>query len=344
MVTAYSGRLPAEEIVRLNDPATGLNGVLVIHSTNLGAGFGGCRLMPHIPFDRAAADALRLAEAMSYSMALSGLPFGGAQSVLIEPTTPYDRAALFRSFAEAVNGLKGRYIASPDVGVTAKDLSAPANRTRATATMPSLIASGLFQALRAAASFALESDLRGLRVAVLGAGPVGAQICDLLKKAGAELLIADHDPSRAAKVAALYNGRAISMAEGVSANADILVPWTHFAGQDGSYFQGQNVAMVKARLVCGTASDPLETPRIAELLMDRGITYVPDYLANSGGAIAEAGTHLGESEASVRHRVSLIGPRLSYILNEARQRQLPPISVANQMAELSMALPERRAA
>ena len=97
MVSRPTRMTPPVECVRLFDAAAGLDGVIAIHSTALGPGAGGCRLWHYDDVDGALADALRLAEGMSYKNALAGLPFGGAKAVLRRPAGSFDRTALFRA-------------------------------------------------------------------------------------------------------------------------------------------------------------------------------------------------------------------------------------------------------
>ena len=66
-----------EQIVELNDPASGLKGFIAIHSTVLGPATGGTRYWRYNSAQLAIKDALRLSEAMSYKCALAGVPFGG---------------------------------------------------------------------------------------------------------------------------------------------------------------------------------------------------------------------------------------------------------------------------
>ena len=94
-----------EQVVRLSDEASGLRGFIVVHSTRLGPAAGGCRFWRYATGDDAFADALRLAEGMTYKNALAGLPFGGGKAVIRHPSGPYDRAALFRAFGRAVKEL-----------------------------------------------------------------------------------------------------------------------------------------------------------------------------------------------------------------------------------------------
>lgn len=85
MVSRPTRMTPPVECVRLFDAATGLDGVIAIHSTALGPGAGGCRLWHYDDVDGALADALRLAEGMSYKNALAGLPFGAPRRCCAAP-------------------------------------------------------------------------------------------------------------------------------------------------------------------------------------------------------------------------------------------------------------------
>lgn len=61
------------------DPTTGLKAVVAIHSQQLGPALGGCRYLPYADDESAMADAIRLAQGMSYKAALAGLPVGAAR-------------------------------------------------------------------------------------------------------------------------------------------------------------------------------------------------------------------------------------------------------------------------
>lgn len=350
MVVAYPGRVPAEEVVRLEDRAAGLDGVIVIHSTALGPGAGGCRLWQYADIDAAAADAFRLAEGMSYKNAMAGLPFGGAKAVLRRPAGDFDRVALFCAFGRAVADLGGRYVTAEDVGTRVSDMREVAGVTRHVAGLegkaggaggdPSpWTARGVVESVRAAASFAFESDLKGLRVAVQGTGNVGAEVCRLLADAGAQLTIADVAPDRRDRLEKILGARVVDSDAIAAADVDIFVPCAL-----GGVLDARSVASMKARVVCGAANNQLAAPRVADMLFERGVVYVPDYVANAGGIISVAAEYLGESAALVDARVAQIGPRVRMILDEARHRCLSPATIADRMAERLIAESVRRVA
>src|SRR5687768_4455329 len=96
-----------EEVVFFSDAATGLEGVIALHSSALGPAAGGCRMATYVSKDAALTDALRLSQGMSYKNAMAGLPAGGGKAVLYRRAAGADRGALFEAFGAAVEDLAG---------------------------------------------------------------------------------------------------------------------------------------------------------------------------------------------------------------------------------------------
>ena len=339
MVAQVSRMTPAAEVVRLDDKAAGLDGVIVIHSTRLGPGAGGCRFWHYPDLSAATADALRLAEGMSYKNAMAGLPFGGAKAVLRRPAGDFDRGALFRAFGRAVADLGGAYVTAEDVGTTVADMRSVAEVTRHVSGIeadakraggdPSpWTAQGVFDAMQAGAAHIFGSSLRGLTVAVQGTGNVGAELCRRLADAGAELVIADINPERRDRLEKILGARVVDVDTIHAVEADIFAPCAL-----GGALTVASVGAMKARLVCGGANNQLATPEVAELMVNRGIAYVPDYVANAGGIISVSAEYLGENRAYVVARVAQIGPRVAALLEEAAAGRLSPALVADRTAE-----------
>lgn len=350
MVTRPSRLHPPVECVRLYDIESGLDGVIAIHSTALGPGAGGCRLWNYPGLDEALADAMRLAEGMSYKNALAGLPFGGAKAVLRQPAGDFDRDALFRAFGRAVNELGGRYVTAEDVGTGVADMERVAGVTQHVAGLPTSgdraggdpspwTARGVFESMRAAAALMLGRDLAGLTVAVQGTGNVGADLCRRLADAGANLLIADPEPGRRDRLSHILDAKVVGIDDIAGVDADIFAP----CALGGALTR--NVARkLKARLVCGAANNQLASVEVAPLLMARGIAYVPDYVANAGGIISVSAEYLDEDRSDVEARVTEIAPRVAAILETAARERRSPADVADQMAEDMIAGASRVAA
>ncbi len=68
-----------EQVIALNNNASGLRGFIVIHDTTRGPALGGIRVRPYASDVEALEDGLRLARAMSYKAAIADLPCGGGK-------------------------------------------------------------------------------------------------------------------------------------------------------------------------------------------------------------------------------------------------------------------------
>lgn len=350
MVVRLARLAPPFECVRLYDLEAGLDGFIAIHSTALGPGAGGCRLWSYPDARYALADAVRLAEGMSYKNALAGLPLGGAKAVLRRPEGDWDRVALFRAFGRAVEELGGAYVTAEDVGTSVADMQEVAQTSRHVAGLPRAegraggdpspwTAKGVFDAMEVAAAFALGRGLDGLTVAVQGTGNVGADLCRRLTDAGARLVIADVNPVRRDRLKAVLGAEVVDVSEIASVDADIFAPCAL-----GGVLDHRTVAGMKARLVCGAANNQLASADVAVMLVERGIIYAPDYVVNAGGIINVSAEYLGESECDVEARIAEIGPRVGALLERAAREGRSPALVADEMAEEVIAGAQRAAA
>ncbi|MFT4054811.1 MAG: Glu/Leu/Phe/Val dehydrogenase dimerization domain-containing protein [Novosphingobium sp.] len=339
MVAQTRRMMPPIEYVRLSDEAAGLDGIIAIHSTARGPAAGGCRLWTYDDPEAAMRDAFRLAEGMSYKNAMARLPLGGGKAVLRRPAGDFDRRALFEAFGEAVEKLDGRYVTAEDVGTGVADMECVARHTRHVAgrtALPGLAggdpspwtALGVFEAMKAAVEFRYGSGLAGVTVAISGVGNVGAGLARLLHGAGAKLVVADIDPLRCARLAEETGARIMGVGGIAAVEADVFAPCAL-----GGALDDVTVEALHAKVVCGAANNQLAAPHVADLLMERGIAYAPDYVANAGGIINVAAEYLGESESEVRGRVMAIGPRMRELLDTAASDGLPPPVVADRMAE-----------
>ncbi|MFN3817648.1 Leu/Phe/Val dehydrogenase [Blastomonas sp.] len=325
--------------VRLHDPASGLDGYIALHETDLGPAAGGCRLWSYADGDAAQADAVRLARGMTYKNALAGLPFSGGKAVLRRPEKDFDRTALFQAFGRAVAQLDGRYVTAEDVGTSVADMQVVASMSRHVAGLPPeagcaggdpspWTALGVFESMQVGVAQVLGRSLEGVTVAVQGVGNVGADLCRRLQGAGARLVIADTDAARCFALAKEVGASVVGVDQIASVEADVFAPCAL-----GGALDHEVAKNLKARLVCGAANNQLATPDVAALLLDRGIVYLPDYVVNAGGIISVSAEYLGEDAGHVGQRVAAIAPRVAALLARATAENRSPAEVADEMAE-----------
>jgi leucine dehydrogenase len=344
MATATKRAAPAapearvdQRVIECRDRTVGLRGVIVIDDTTLGPGLGGVRFKPYPTLADGERECRRLAAAMTLKNAVAELPFGGAKAVVLSGGTIPDRAALMRRFGEFVAACRGDYLPGVDMGTSTTDL---AEMGEAGATVscshedPSpWTAAGVEAAVRAAIGHVQgHDDLRGVRVLVQGAGHVGASLATELAADGASVLIADVDSARAEALARTIGARTIDPEDVIGTPCDVFAPCA-VAG----VVNQETAVRLDCQVVAGAANDTLSSPADAQALAERGITYVPDFVANAGGVVHIHAVRAGWDEPRLRREVLRIGDRVRHVLEQADDRGCTPLEVAEHMAALRLA-------
>jgi len=291
-------------------------GYRVHHSLVMGPTKGGIRYHQDVTLNEVRA----LAMWMTWKCALVNLPYGGAKGgVIVDPRTlsPEELERLTRRYASDISVLIGPYgdIPAPDVGTnaqimawimdtfsmhqgfassavtTGKPISIGGSVGRREAT-----GRGVMIAAREAARL-FGVPWRGAAVAVQGFGNVGSVAARLMWDEGCTITaVSDvyggiHNP-RGLDLPALERhlaatGKVVGFpgAEAIS-NHDLLeLPCTYLvpAALEGQ-INRENAERVRAQVVVEGANGPT-TPEADAILGSRGITVIPDILANSGGVI-----------------------------------------------------------
>lgn len=333
-----------EQVLFCRDAAVGLKAIIAIHSTALGPAAGGCRMHPYDSEDAALEDVLRLSQGMSYKNAMADLPLGGGKCVIIADPGAPEKADLLRAFSKHVQTLGGRYWTAIDVGVGPEDADILAENcdyifARASeypaGFSPSLFtALGGFMGVKAAAKHVWgRDDLTGLTVAVQGVGATGRDLCRQLHEAGARLIAADVNEAATDFVAQNYDAEIVDAAEIHAVEADIFAPCAL-----GAVLNDRTISEIRAKAISGLANNQLAEPRHGRALMDRGITYVPDYIVNAGGVMGAAALiysnpTIEESQAKIRGLYDTI----LAVLAKAKAASAPPSEIADAMARKKIA-------
>jgi glutamate dehydrogenase (NAD(P)+) len=289
----------------------------ILHDTSRGPGKGGIRFHPTVNVDEIAA----LSADMSIKCAVVNIPYGGAKGgVRVDPTTLSrgELERLTRRYAFAIASAIGpdTDIPAPDVNtdlqvmswimdtvsmlhghatpgaVTGKPLAIGGTDGHAGATSLGVTICTL------ALLKNLGIDPAGQRVIVQGYGKVGAPLVRLLHDRGMKVVgVADvHgalyndaglDPTALANHVAEFgtvvgcpNADALAASDVFGLDADIAIP-----AALGGVLTGDVATSMTARLVVEAANGPT-TGEGAAVFADRGITVVPDVLANAGGVVA----------------------------------------------------------
>jgi glutamate dehydrogenase (NAD(P)+) len=303
--------------VRMDDGSTAVfTGYRIHHNSVLGPTKGGLRYDAEVTLGEVSA----LAMLMSWKCALMGLPYGGAKGgVRCDPRKLSRREleGLTRRYTAEIILLIGPDldIPAPDMGtdeqtmawmmdtysmtqgrtvpgvVTGKPLIIGGSAGRREATGRGIVYT-LYQAARR-----LGQELRGRRMVVQGFGNVGSVAARLLwreggviagvsdikggiwKPDGIDIRQLEAHVAEAGGVAGFPGAEPVSNMDLLSQPCDVLIP-----AAVGSVIHADNADSIKATIIAEGANAPT-TPEADVILRERGVTVIPDILANAGGVV-----------------------------------------------------------
>ncbi|HYD58498.1 MAG TPA: Glu/Leu/Phe/Val dehydrogenase [Burkholderiales bacterium] len=290
-------------------------GFRVQHNLSRGPGKGGVRYHPDVTLD----EVMALAAWMTVKNAAVNLPFGGAKGgVRVDPARLSEKELerVTRRYTSEIGLVIGpqRDIPAPDVNTNPKIMSwmMDTYSMNVGATVTGVVTGkpiqlggslgrlkatgrGVFVAAREAAR-RQKTDVDGCRVAIQGLGNVGTSAAEQFVAAGARLVaLQDHSATviepGGVDAPRLFrhlreHGRLAGFARDAApedfwrAPCEILVPAALEAQLDEA-----RAGKVDCRMVVEGANGPT-TPGADLILRERGITVVPDVVANAGGVIA----------------------------------------------------------
>ena len=325
-------------VVRGTDETTGLDAFIAIHNINLGPALGGCRAMPYTAAVKAAEDVLRLSKGMTYKSALAGLNLGGGKSVINTADLTEDKLKSFAEMLNAVNNSGDVYFTAGDIGTSPSHLDVLAKYTRYVNTgggkdSGEATAFGVFCAADGALNVR-DRMWRTSRVSISGLGKVGRRLAKLVK--GTEpidMFLSDID-SWAKRQAVMSIGGSMASPETAHVGVEVYMPCA-IGGIVNERTIGE---MNKGTIICGAANNQLDTDEATAFMSSRGITYVPDYLANAGGVIIvstrnDEMTDLDYNDPEVKPKLEALAQTTKEIILEADATGKSTVSVANKLAE-----------
>jgi len=284
------------------------------HNNALGPYKGGIRFHPNVTIDEVKA----LSMWMTWKCAVAGIPFGGAKGGVTVNPKGLSRAELeklSRSFFSLISEIVGpfRDIPAPDVYTDSQTMAwfmdeyskNDRNNPFAVVTGKPLIIGGSLGRDSATgrgvsvtveeAARHLKMDLKKTTCAIQGFGNVGSYAHMFLEEAGVKVVAVSDSKGGALKkngiwfnevaahkkktgnVLSLPGSEPITNEELLELDVDILVP---AALED--VITDENAGKIRAKLVAEGANGPT-APEADDILFKKGVTLIPDILANSGG-------------------------------------------------------------
>ncbi|MGC9099509.1 MAG: Glu/Leu/Phe/Val family dehydrogenase [Candidatus Micrarchaeia archaeon] len=304
--------------VKMRDGTTKtFTGFRVLYNNARGPGKGGIRYHPEESLSTVKA----LAAWMTWKTSLANLPYGGAKGgIICDPKSMNDQELenLSRGYIRAIANFIGKEIdvPAPDVYttpqimawmmdeyskmkgynefgvITGKPLEVWGSEGRSDST-----AMGGMYVMREAAKM-LGIDLKNAKIAVQGFGNAGMYAYTLSKKLFGSKVVAisdskggiyseeglDLDKLLKAKqetgsVENYEGGEKITNEQLLESDVDILIP-----AAIENQIRADNADKIKAKIVLELANGPV-TPEADEILFEKGILDLPDFLVDSGGVI-----------------------------------------------------------
>jgi glutamate dehydrogenase/leucine dehydrogenase len=330
-----------------------------LHRTVRGQGAGGVRHWPYASLGDFIRDGLRLSRGMGRKNALAGLYWGGGKGVIARQAGERHknaeyRTALYREYGAFLTSLRGVYVTAEDVGTTPDDMADIFRTTRFTTCIPASVggsgnpsfatAKGVVVAIEAAFDHLGAGSLAGKTVAMQGAGNVGASmISDLLERKVSRIVAVDTNRQTCDALSARFAGspvtiRLVSPDERsiVLESVDVFVP-----NALGAVLNPDTIPRLRCRVVCGAANNQLlDDRRDDKALKARGISYVPDFVANRMGIVNCANEQYGSlpDDPAISRHFSRDWEHSIYavtrrILADADARGITSTEAANELAD-----------
>jgi glutamate dehydrogenase/leucine dehydrogenase len=303
---------------------------------------GGTRLAP----DVTERETQLLARAMSYKFAILGVNYGGAKAAI--KATDTDRDEAIRKYCEEIRPLveSSTFLTATDLGTRPEDFASLPNaedeilmHTMYEGMPLDAFITGL--GVTVAAETALGS-LEGKTVAIEGFGKVGGATALQMSRRGARLIAfstihgcvrraAGFDVEELLRLRAEHGDHLVEhldepvspAAELFEVGSDVLVPGARIGVIDEA-----RAKSLEAKVIAPAANVPY-TKAALEILWDRGIMALADFVCNSGATIGYATAGLKKpSEA-----VAAVEKRVRELTRSAMEDPAGPFEGARKLAE-----------
>lgn len=338
-------QLGHEQVVFCHDEATGLRAIIAIHNTILGPALGGTRMWNYSSEQEALTDVLRLSRGMTFKAAISGINLGGGKAVIIGDARTMKTEAFMRRFGKFVNSLNGKYITAEDVNMKTADMEYIAMETQHVTGLPEsmggggdpspVTAFGVYMGMKAAAKKVYGNDsLTGKKIGVQGIGQVGINLVDYLVKENAEVFVTDIYEDRVKEVVKKFKVEAVLQDDIYDLEMDIYAPCAL-----GATLNDLTIPSLKCSIIAGAANNQLKDEvKHGYMLLDRGVTYAPDFLINAGGLMNVYQEHLGNyNRKRVFEQAEKIYTTCLNILDLAGREKISTQEAAIRLAEKRIA-------
>ncbi len=330
-----------------------------IHRSVRGQAAGGLRHWPYLDTRGFLNDGLRLALGMGRKNALAGLWWGGGKGVIARQPgmryrDPIYRRLLYREYGSFVSSLRGLYVTAEDVGTSPQDMAAVFRTTRFVTCVPAEVggsgnpsrstAKGVVCAMEGALAAQNLGTLRDKVIAMQGLGNVSTfMIAELLSRGVQRIVASDINEKALVRAQERFGTEQLELSLEEPGDHRILQQPCDILSPNalGGVLSAETIPLIKASLICGCANNQLlDDTRDDQLLAKRGITLVPDFVANRMGIVNCANEQYGvfsEDQAISRHFDPTFEESVFQVtrrvLERAKQQHITTTEAANRLAD-----------
>jgi len=353
-----------EKVISVYDTKTGIKAIVVIDNTAMGPGKGGIRMTPSVDTEEVA----RLARTMTWKCALAELPFGGAKAGMLVDSKgigPNRKKDFVQAFSKAIKVVCPElYVAAPDMYMGEQDMGwfAEANGSMKACTgkpesmggIPHELGGtgfGVFQAAKMAAR-TIDIEIEKATFAVEGFGNVGKAAAKYLMEAGAKFVAVSDSRGTIHH----RSGLSFEILEDLKQQGRSVINYAQYGGVDTcDRISCDHILDVEADLLITAAKPDLikysDVPRlrfklivegsnlpisfeVENLCHKKGITVVPDFVANAGGVISSYVEYIGGDQKQMFEMIEeKVKKNTRAVLHEARRTHRMPRKCALNLAK-----------
>jgi glutamate dehydrogenase (NAD(P)+) len=328
-------------------------GFVVFDLPGVPASAGGTRLAQ----DVGASEVALLARAMTYKFAVLGAQLGGAKAGLRgDPADRAGKAVLMARFCAEIAPLTdtGRLLTGPDMGTTEEDFAPLRERRASPAAIRAVVDGvpfedlltgyGVAVAAEAALSARWGGGWSGRSVAIEGFGKVGGGVAREVIRRGGRVVAVSTVAGCVADPAGLDTGRLLALRSEhgdecvlryggpvippaglfTEVSADVLVPGT----RPGTISGRAAAALPPGVQVVAPAANAPYTAQGADVLRQRGVVALPDFVCNAGAVIG----YRSPADAAPGQVLAAVEATISGLIRQALDHEDGPLAGACERA------------
>ncbi|MGH3039708.1 MAG: Glu/Leu/Phe/Val dehydrogenase dimerization domain-containing protein [Gaiellaceae bacterium] len=342
---------PPVRVIDIREPAVGLDAVVVIDHELFETSAGGTRMVRDVTTDEVA----RLARAMTWKLAVCGVPYAGAKAGIRFGDGDGDRAAVLEAFLEHVREWRDVFLTGPDMGTHPEDfLSLEPDgsplpiwaRTHEGMGMDDLAVGYGIKGAGAVALGQLDRPFEGASIAIEGFGKAGAGTARACAQSGARVIAVSTIEGTLVDPAGLDVGELLALRARhgdafvhhgpvpaqpretlFAVECDVLVP-----GARPYVITPESVSELRCAAVIPAANVPY-APGATDALAARGILALPDFVTNAGGIHLYEAPECRDDPARCLAGVErLVGETTRRVLAAADAEHVTPTTAALRIA------------